>query len=263
MSEQSPYSRPDRLPTEPRLRELLLFYHVNGHDEQSPKGSFIDILRLPDEDLEKKHDFIQWLFPLAEESVHNSNAPILDEETVLIFRHHHDDWLRENVKLALQRMMWFYGYDTVWRDGKLETAEIEGPRQKFRWLTPSSHNHLRISRMLKSLRILGMPHEAEVVYDTFRRTNIIWGDGVSDATLEHWKLAADGPYGSSEDAPDWLVNLQEADEVMAADLRDAQAQAPKPLHQIPASAPRPSYRKKGLIFTKTEDGRFATRYIYV
>ncbi|KAI1136649.1 opioid growth factor receptor conserved region-domain-containing protein [Hypoxylon sp. FL0543] len=233
----APYSNYDYLPQNPRLRELLLFYHVFGADaDRSPRGSFLDILRMSDAELERKHDFIQWLFPLETRSAHVADVPVLDSQTILIFRTHEGDWLRENVKLSLMRMMWFYGFDTTWRDGQLETLEIQGPREKFRrWLRPRNHNHNRISRIIRCLRLLGMWPEARVVHDTFRRANFIWGDGVSDTTLQFWDIAARAPlYDASANHPEWLLEFHE-NEVweMEAEVNN---RIPRPLH---AATPQP------------------------
>ncbi|OTA92580.1 hypothetical protein M434DRAFT_12281 [Hypoxylon sp. CO27-5] len=180
-------------PADQRLRELLLFYHAYGHEYHSPRGSFFDILRLSDDELERKHDYIQWLFPLTEASLHNSTVPVLDYQTIMIFRRHPQDLLRENVRLALMRMLWFYGFDPVWNDGRLFIEPIEGPIGKHRrWLRDTDHNHLRLSRIIRSLRIFGMAHEAEVLYRMFVDTNGAWGSIVSNVSLGHWKRSVEG-----------------------------------------------------------------------
>ncbi|KAI0837408.1 opioid growth factor receptor conserved region-domain-containing protein [Hypoxylon sp. FL0890] len=207
-----PTSWYDLLPKDPLNRELLLFYHVFGHNLESPRGSFLDILRLSNEELETRHDYIQWLFPLTEESAYNKDAPILDAETILIFRNHEGDWLRENVRLSLMRMLWFFGFDSTWTNGKLEISHIIGSTaRKFQpWVKATNHNHQRISRIIRSLRLLGMLHEARVVHHEFQEANIRCYMVVSYTSKKFWDQAAEGPlYGDSKDHPGWLTELHE------------------------------------------------------
>ncbi|KAI0142538.1 opioid growth factor receptor conserved region-domain-containing protein [Hypoxylon sp. NC0597] len=217
-------------PSDQRRQELLLFYHAYGHSYNSPRGSFLDILRLTDNEIERKHDYIQWLFPLAERSAHNPTVPVLDYETIMIFRRHDDDLLRENVRLGLMRMAWFYGFDAEWEDGGLTLEAIEGPVGKFRrWLRNRNHNHLRISRIIRSLRLLGMPHEAYVFYHTLLETNDIWGKPISATTLQHWKRAFEGNAFEKLDVEQRLKDdlTQEDEDILEYYLADEVAIAPR------------------------------------
>jgi hypothetical protein len=63
---------------------ILGFYTGTRPDD---RGRFLrEILRWPDYKLEQTHDYIQWLFPLAERSALNPEAPILDAKTIREFR---------------------------------------------------------------------------------------------------------------------------------------------------------------------------------
>ena len=92
-----------------------------------------DIMAYNDEQMEKVHDYIQWVFPLetASNSVHH--APALEEEEI--------DDICDSAK-ALENLLrsknWFIGF--LHRTDK--------------WLRPKDHNHKRISRMIRSLRLL-------------------------------------------------------------------------------------------------------------
>jgi hypothetical protein len=61
--------------------------------------SLQQIWRWPDEQLERTHDYIQWLFPLTERSVFNSHAPILNAQVIQEFRARLE--LRENLRASL------------------------------------------------------------------------------------------------------------------------------------------------------------------
>lgn len=84
---------------------LITFYEGTGTD---PKGRYLkDILQWKEDRLEASHDYIQILFPLPEESGVNWNAPIIDRQVFDAFRSRPE--LREKLKEAFVKMLWFYG----------------------------------------------------------------------------------------------------------------------------------------------------------
>ena len=117
-----------------------------------------DIHAWPDERLESTHDYIQWLFPLMERSAFNAHAPVLDEEAIAEFRGRAE--LRENLRRSFVRMLAFYGFTVQARPLRLVRAASFAERARV-WLSWKNHNHLRITRILKSLTVLGLEEEAE------------------------------------------------------------------------------------------------------
>src|SRR5580700_3614644 len=104
------------------------------------EGRFLaEIQRWPDQRLEDVHDFIQWMFPLAEPSRFNPDVPVLDDETIAEVRSRPE--LQDAVRISWNRMCQFY-------------------KGSDHWLSPGNHNHLRITRILKCLRLLGLEAEA-------------------------------------------------------------------------------------------------------
>jgi Opioid growth factor receptor (OGFr) conserved region len=88
-------------------RELVSFYSDTGPDS---RGRFLrEIQNWSDAELELAHDYIQWLFPLAERSGFNPNAPILNAYTINRFRSDAD--LRRRLQTSLVRMLAFYGLE--------------------------------------------------------------------------------------------------------------------------------------------------------
>ena len=62
---------------------VLRFFSGEGTDSRGrPLGQ---ILNWSDDELERTHDFIQWLFPLVEPSGFNVHAPVLDDRTIQKF----------------------------------------------------------------------------------------------------------------------------------------------------------------------------------
>ena len=127
------------------MSKLIEFYSGRAPDHA---GRFAnEIQEWPDERLEAVHDFIQWLFPLAEPSPVNPLAPVLDRETVEAFAARPE--LRRNLRLSFLRMLRFYGLE--WQPGPPPAVRLTANfRQRAaNWLHPGNHNHLRITRILK------------------------------------------------------------------------------------------------------------------
>jgi hypothetical protein len=60
---------------------------------------------------------------------------------------------------------------------------------------PGNHNHLRLTRMLRSLQLLGEPQAARALFDALadvyngeRRGG---GNGISERTFDFWKSAVE------------------------------------------------------------------------
>ncbi len=139
--------------------------------------------------LEFTHDYIQWLFPLTEASAFNSNAPILTPAAIAEF--HADAVLRERLLSALRVMLDFYGLT-------LETTNDGLPRvatgsnfemRKRNWLTPANHNYLHITRILKSLCLLGLSEQARSFLDCLLGIYEEHFRLISADTLSYWRNA--------------------------------------------------------------------------
>jgi len=60
---------------------ILRYYEGQAPDD---RGRYLsEIQEWPDDRLEAVHDFIQWMFPLAERSGANPEAPILDDDIAM------------------------------------------------------------------------------------------------------------------------------------------------------------------------------------
>jgi hypothetical protein len=128
-------------------RRIVAFYEGSSPDD---RGRFLDdVLRFDDGRLESVHDFIQWLFPLPERSGANPTAPVLDAAAINEFRSRPE--LRAALRRSLDRMLAFYGF--AWDGARVVTsASFPGCSG---WLSPGNHNHLRLTRILRSLTVLG------------------------------------------------------------------------------------------------------------
>ena len=134
-------------------RERLTRFFSGGEDDQG--RTFDGILGWDDARLEMVHDYIQWIFPLPERSGANPWAPVLDAGCIAAIRSTPDMQVR--LRAAFERMLTFYGF-SLEADARGDGAAVRGASRN--WLHAGDHNHLRLTRMLRSLRVLGLGREA-------------------------------------------------------------------------------------------------------
>jgi hypothetical protein len=165
-----PSERPGHL-----CRELLAFY---GDEGVSASGySLEQILDWPDEDWEESHDFVQWLFPTDEPSLFNPDAPVLDAATIARFRN--DPVLRHRLRRSFDRWLSFCGI-TRTDDG----LAFDNPNPRV-W-DRQNHNWLRITRVLRSLNLLGLPDEAQAFFALLTTIQA----RIDPTTWQYWERAA-------------------------------------------------------------------------
>jgi hypothetical protein len=138
--------------------------HAGAFDNTYHRGRFLhEIQEWPDGQLETIHDYIQWLFPLPERSGFNVDAPVLDGKSIQEFQTRAD--LQENLRVSFLRMMRSYGLEVHVGEHFMVTRAPNFPAKATVWLSPSNHNHLRITRILRCLSLLGLEPEAKAFFD--------------------------------------------------------------------------------------------------
>ena len=195
-------------PTDPS-RDFIINFFLN--EIADAKGrTHADILRYNNNELEYHHDYIQLIFPLPEPSPITPDAPIINPEVRKAFL---AEWeLRLQLVKGLEKMLWFYGFALNTEDHtreemvKLETLpKVEGDhdalivrggnfnrRADKTWLVKMDHNHLRISRIIRCLRVLGCEVMAEAFYAALVEAGESFGR-VSSRTMQFWERAAKRP----------------------------------------------------------------------
>ena len=165
------------------MNRLLAFYY-GGHPDD--KGRFLaEITRQDDLWLELTHDYIQWLFPLREISKVTPSAPLADREVIEAFLR--DELLRQHLLASFIRMLHFYG---LARDNGEIKKGANWVERKGNWFTEGTHNDLRITRILKSLSILGLRDEAEQFLACLEKLRTSELDcGVSEIAYRFWREA--------------------------------------------------------------------------
>ena len=148
------------------MSAIVDFLESRGPDAA---GRTIDrVLAFGPRSLELHHDFIQWIFPLAEPSRAVPASPVLTPEDIHTIRG--SPAAQYNLARARAHMIWFY-----------ETTDD--------WLRPKDHNHLRITRIIRSLRLLVGDQAA----DSFRRRiearTAAGAAAIDPESLRLWSLA--------------------------------------------------------------------------
>ncbi|XP_027623495.1 LOW QUALITY PROTEIN: opioid growth factor receptor [Tupaia chinensis] len=156
-----------------------------------PDGCFIeDILqnwRGNYELLEDNHSYIQWLFPLREPGV-NWHAKPLTLREVEAFRSSEE--VRERLVRAYELMLGFYGIELEDRaTGAVRRAD--NYQKRFQNLNWRSHNNLRLTRILKALGELGLPHYQAPLVRFFLEETLLRGQlaGVRQSALDYFVFA--------------------------------------------------------------------------
>jgi hypothetical protein len=172
--------------------DRLTRFFSGGVDDDG--RTFEEIVGWDNARLEMVHDYIQWLFPLPERSGANPSAPVLDAGTIAQIRG--DAEMQGRLRAGFKRMLAFYGF-VLERD-----AVVEGPRfaaASRNWLHAGNHNHLRLTRMLRSLRVLGLEREAALLWEALRalyeRESAAGRRTITAETFAFWREAAASAVG--------------------------------------------------------------------
>lgn len=118
--------------------------------------------------LEQHHDYIQWLFPLTEPSGALPDAPVLSPEEVEAIST--SSIAQITLAAGTDRMAAFY-------------------RDNDHWLKAEDHNHLRITRIIRSLRLLRSDDAAEAFKAWIMGRVETTGAPISTRSRGYWATA--------------------------------------------------------------------------
>ena len=150
----------------PDDRTLVAFLEGTG---AGSRGLTVDdILALDDGALESRHDYIQWLFPLDVPSQAVPGSPVLTPADIQAIRA--SAAARHNIRRAAARMRAFYADNN-------------------HWLSGHDHNHLRITRIIASLRMLAGAEAAEDFRQFVLHLNAAAGSPVNARSVGYWRAA--------------------------------------------------------------------------
>jgi hypothetical protein len=150
---------------------IILFYEGDGTDHMG--RTYNDIMEFSNKEFDGCHDFIQWLFPLHQDSrMTNVRLPLITEVEHEYFKN--STVCKDKMRLALFRFKTF--------------LHCMGTNN---WCTDMDHNLLRITRVIRSLRFFGLDTEAYEMYIAF--SMIADSRKIMPSTLEYWKRAYHEP----------------------------------------------------------------------
>ena len=116
--------------------------------------------------MEAHHGWVQWLFPLPTRSAAVPGSPFLTASDIAAIRG--DPRAVEMLERASERLLRFY-------------------KSTDHWLSRYEHNHLRISRIIQSLRLLVGPEAAGRFYDAVMVLHDAAGAPVNQDSLRYWR----------------------------------------------------------------------------
>jgi hypothetical protein len=178
-------------------QKLIDFYRGIGSDAAG--RTIAQVLQFDHRRLEGVHDYIQWLFPTAKASQFNPNAPLLDDETIAVFRE--DILIQERLQQSLAVMLEFYGLHM--RVGEDCITIRKGPNyaaRKGNWQNAPAgqlnHNLLRLTRILECLTAVGMENYAVALYGCLASIAQEEPEKIPVRTVSFWQqaCAVDGAF---------------------------------------------------------------------
>ncbi|KAE9366064.1 hypothetical protein N431DRAFT_446277 [Stipitochalara longipes BDJ] len=163
---------------------LISFYEGTSRDHRGRRLS--EILQWGADRLESSHDYIQTVFPLPEASGMNWDAPIIDRQVFDAFRSRAE--LRGRLKDSFRKILWFYGFKLGYEDGKVKISKGDNyDEHSGNWNNRFDHNHLRITRIIRCLRVLGLEDEAKAFRIALENATT----RVDSRSREFWRRAAE------------------------------------------------------------------------
>ncbi|MDB2324564.1 opioid growth factor receptor-related protein [Alphaproteobacteria bacterium] len=141
---------------------------LTGHETNSSGWLLSHVWKFNDTQIENTHTFIQWVFPTDEPSRATPGSPVLDDEQILAIQN--SEQAKQNLSKSAE---WYFDF----------------LRRNNFWRKPHDHNHLRITRVIKSLRLLCGDDEADYFKEQFWQ---LLGTDISQIpsrTIEYWEDA--------------------------------------------------------------------------
>lgn len=139
------------------------------------------------------------LFPLPEPSPFTDGASIIDQETVEAF--HDRIELRLALTVPFNRMMDFYGLPIDDIPSERRTPQNFPAAGRQTWVRRFDHNHLRLTRIIRCCRVLGLTDEAARLWEALQDVQRLHGR-ISANSMMYWRRAATRPLHIRPDQDD-------------------------------------------------------------
>lgn len=159
---------------------ILDFLSDEGKDFKG--RTYTEMVNCSDEEMEQCHDQIQHMFPLHEESKFADTYPLINKKIIEVAKR--KSIIMFNLLIATNRMEEFFGI-----------GEFEDKEKWKLWCKNRNHNLLRITRIIRCLRLFGLDGIAENFYSEVvvvgREMNL------EEKTFEFWEKALKEPIWDS------------------------------------------------------------------
>jgi hypothetical protein len=139
---------------------------LKGNKPDIHKRYLKDIWMMSDDQIENKHNFIQWIFPLNVKSNAVPSSPILTKKEIICIKK--SEIVQKNIKKSAEWFLKFLSSNSY-------------------WICQNNHNHYRITRVIKSLRLIHSNEEAEKFKNSIM--NLIQGNEkkINLTNIQYWK----------------------------------------------------------------------------
>lgn len=152
------------------MSKVTDFFINEGTDHKG--RTHADLVNFTDAEFEACHDHIQWMFPLHERSYHakSDEIPILTEEDIdiLLLSHKASEAMRKGFKRFIKFLL---SSDT--------------------WCQNGNHNLLRITRVIRSLRLFGKDDIAKRMHEQVTLAGKAYD--LDPVTFKYWDDALKQP----------------------------------------------------------------------
>ncbi len=167
------------------MGKIIDFYR--GQTVTDRGYSYEQILNWSYDTLEHTHDYIQWLFPLPEPSVAVPYSPVLQSSEIEAFQQ--DQTLQSRLRESFQKMLAFYGLTLNIQNQAIALEKSSDYLARKNNLLTHPHNFLRITRILRSLRLLGLETEAQAFFTFLQELYQQDSDQIGQTTFTFWERA--------------------------------------------------------------------------
>jgi elongation factor P hydroxylase len=174
--------------SEQQLAAMLVPFYLG--EQPDAEGRMIQEIWAWDfEALELVHNYIQWLFPIAEKSAFNADAPVLNADIIQAFQNHPQ--LRQHLLRSFTVLLRFYGLQYDHSAEQSVSRLPDYPHRRTEWIQRFDHNYLRITRILKCLMTLGLAEEARSFYQCLQEIYREERDRIGGETFQYWTDAVE------------------------------------------------------------------------
>jgi hypothetical protein len=162
--------------------KIIKFYEKRATDNYG--RSLEEMQHYNYEQLEDIHNYIQWMFPLRKKSSVNLSAPTLKDTDIEYIKN--SKTIKNNIFVSTLVITDFWGIGKEFTENRYF---IKSNRVKL-WVTPSNHNFLRVTRVLRSLVLFDVKDEAVALLKCLEEIKNNGNQNIIGDSFKYWEDAA-------------------------------------------------------------------------